>query len=135
MAAAVMRRLVEDAGLTSEFAIDSAGTGSWHEGEPAQPLAVSVAAAHGYVVDGVARRVGAGDLVDNDLVVALDRSHLRQLRDMAIDLESRLKVRLLLDDRDVPDPYGGPREEFERSFALIEQGCRELLAELTASPF
>ena len=130
-----MRRLVDDSGLGSEFAIDSAGTGSWHLGEPPQPLAVSVAAKHGYALDGIARQVEPGDLADHDLIIALDRSHLRRLRDLSLDLESRLKVRLLLDEEDVPDPYGGSEAGFERSFEAVERGCRALLAELTAAPF
>ncbi|MGD0198866.1 MAG: low molecular weight protein-tyrosine-phosphatase [Solirubrobacteraceae bacterium] len=134
-AEAVMRKIVGEAGLGSEFAIDSAGTGSWHEGEPAQELAVRVAAGHGYEIEGVARRVEPGDLGSYDVIVALDHSHLRALRDMTLDVESRLKVRLLVPDEDVPDPYGGSEAEFERTFALIERGCRELFAELTAAPF
>jgi len=134
-AEAVMRKLVEDAGLAGEFVIDSAGTGTWHVGEAPQPLAVIVAAKHGYVLEGVARRVEPGDISAYDLIVALDRTHLRQLRDMSLDLESRLKVRLLLDGADVPDPYGRSEAEFEASFEVIERGCRELLAELTAAPF
>ncbi len=134
-AEAVMRKLVDDAGLGGEFAIDSAGTGSWHLGEPPQPLASVVAAKHGYTLGGNARRVVAGDFDDFDIVLALDRTHLRHLRDMTLDLESRLKVRMLLDDEDVPDPYGGPEADFEASFEVIERGCRELFAELTAAPF
>jgi protein-tyrosine phosphatase len=65
----------------------------------------------------------------------MDRYNLRALRDLTLDLESRLKVRLLLGDDDVPDPYSGPDGAFERALELIEQGCRELLAELTAAPF
>jgi protein-tyrosine phosphatase len=134
-AEAVMRRLVADAGLAGEFTIDSAGTGTWHLGEPPQPLAIEVAAGHGYELSGLARAVTAADFTDHDLILALDRGHLRRLRDMSLDVESRLKVRLLLEDEDVPDPYGGDADEFERSFEVIERGCRALLAELTAPPF
>jgi protein-tyrosine phosphatase len=135
MAEAVMRGLVGQVGLGAEFEIDSAAIGAWHAGEPAQPQAVVVAAERGYVVLGVARQVKPGDFDEFDLLVALDRGHLRQLRAMSLDLESRLKVRLLLDDEDVPDPYGGPAAEFRDVLALIERGCRGLLAELTAAPF
>jgi protein-tyrosine phosphatase len=133
-AEAVMQKLVDDAGLGAEFAIDSAGTGTWHLGEPPQPLASVVAAKHGYTLGGNARRVQPDDFDAFDIVVALDRTHLRHLRDMTLDLESRLKVRMLLDE-DVPDPYGGSEADFERSFQVIERGCRELFAELTAAPF
>jgi protein-tyrosine phosphatase len=134
-AAAVMRMLVDAAGLGSEFVLDSAGTGAWHAGEPPNPLAVAVAGEHGYELAGEARQIEPGDFAAFDLIVALDRSHQRALRAISLDLESRLKVRLLLDGEDVPDPYGGPPAEYERALAMIERGCRELLAELTSVPF
>jgi protein-tyrosine phosphatase len=132
---AVMKRLVRDAGLSSEFVIDSAGTGSFHVGEAPDPRAVAVAAARGCIVEGTARRVEPGDLSDFDLIVGMDRGHVRALRDMSLDLESRLKVRPLLADEDVPDPYAKPPAEFEEVFEVIERGCRDLLAELTGPPF
>ena len=36
-AEAVMRALVEDAGLSAQFELDSAGTGGWHAGDPPDP--------------------------------------------------------------------------------------------------
>jgi protein-tyrosine phosphatase len=134
MAEAVMRKLVDDAGLASEIALDSAGIGGWHEGEPPQPAAIAAGAAHGYDVRGAARRVKPSDFEEFDLIVAMDRGHQRALLQSSLDLESRSTVRLLLEGRDVPDPYGAPTAEFERVLALIEQGCRDLLAELTAAP-
>jgi protein-tyrosine phosphatase len=135
MAEAVMRKLVDDAHLSSEFTLDSAGIGGWHAGEQPQPSAVAVGAEHGYDVEGLARQVQLGDFADFDLIVAMDRGHQRALRDVSLDLESRLKVRLLLDGEDVPDPYGGPRSAYELVLSLLERGCRELLTELTSSPF
>jgi protein-tyrosine-phosphatase len=69
------------------------------------------------------------------MIVAMDRGHQRALQDMSLDLESRLKVRLLLDGKDVPDPYGGSRGAYELVLTLLERGCGELLTELTSSPF
>jgi protein-tyrosine phosphatase len=132
-AEAVMRRLVREGGLTSEFVLGSAGTGSFHVGEAPDPRAVAVAAARGYAVEGTARQVEPRDFEDFDLLVGMDRGHVRALRDMSLNLESRLRVRALLENEDVPDPYGGQPAEFERVLEVIERGCRELLAELTAS--
>jgi protein-tyrosine phosphatase len=134
-AEAVMRRLVDDAGLAAEFVIDSAGTGGWHAGESPDARAVAVGAEHGYELTGLAREIEPGDFSDFDLIVGMDRHNLRALRDLTLDLESRLKVRLLLGEEDVPDPYSGPIAAFEQALELIERGCRELLAELTAAPF
>jgi protein-tyrosine phosphatase len=95
---------------------------------------VIAAAIRGYELSGRARKVEPRDFADFDLIVGLDRDHVRTLLNMSPDLESRLKVRLLLDDTDVADPYGGTPREFDAALDLIERGCRELLAELTATP-
>jgi protein-tyrosine phosphatase len=134
MAEAVLRRLAGDAGLADQLTVDSAGTGGWHAGDPADERAVAAAAARGYQVDGVARQVTRLDFADFDLLVAMDHHNVRYLRDLAPDREARLKVRLLLGDCDVPDPYSGPAAAFERALDLIIGGCRALLAELSAAP-
>jgi protein-tyrosine phosphatase len=134
-AEAVMRRLVDGAGHAGEFVLDSAGTGRWHAGGKPQRRAVAAGAARGYLVGGTARQVRPADFEDFDLLVGMDRGHVRRLRDLSPDLESRLKVRPLLEDEDVPDPYGGPPAEFEQALDVIERGCRALFEELTAAPF
>jgi protein-tyrosine phosphatase len=134
MAEAVLRRLAGDAGLADQLTVDSAGTGGWHAGDPADERAVAAAAARGYQVDGVARQVTRLDFADFDLLVAMDHHNVRYLRDLAPDREARLKVRLLLGDCDVPDPSSGPAAAFERALDLIIGGCRALLAELSAAP-
>ena len=48
MAASVFRARVEEAGLDGLVEVDSAGTGGWHEGDPADPRTVSVLEEHGY---------------------------------------------------------------------------------------
>jgi protein-tyrosine phosphatase len=134
-AEAVMWRLVDEAGLAGEFVLDSAGTGRWHAGGKPERRAVAAGAARGYLVGGAARQVRPADFEDFDLLVGMDRGHVRRLRDLSPDLESRLKVRPLIEDEDVPDPYGGPQAEFEQALDVIERGCRALFEELTAAPF
>jgi protein-tyrosine phosphatase len=129
-----MRRLIADAGLGAEFVVDSAGTGGWHAGEAPDARAVAAGARRGYDVCGSARQVETKDFVDFDLIVGMDHANLRAMRGLNLDLESRLKVRLLLDGEDVADPYSGSVAAFDDALELIERGCRELLAELTAAP-
>jgi len=64
--------------------------------------------------------------------VALDRGHLRELQRMAPP-GRRDRIRLLLPERDVPDPYYGGPEGFEHVLDLVEAACRDLLRELTTS--
>ena len=137
----VMRRLVETHGFADRVAIDSAGTGAWHVGEPPDPRAVSAARAHGVALAGEGRQVGAGDFSAWDLLLAMDRANARELRAIAPDEVARAKVRLLREfdpdavtagELDVPDPYLG-EGGFPQVFAIVDAGCRGLLAELRSS--
>lgn len=134
MAAVVMRQLVAEGGL--DVQVDSAGTGSWHIGRGANPPAVSALGRRGY--DGsthVARQFGATDFADYDIVIGLDRHNVTDLRRLAPDEEQASKVVLLRDfdphaaagDRDVPDPYGGPDDDFNHALDLVTAACKGLL--------
>lgn len=141
MAAAVLRRLVADADLAERVVVDSAGTGGWHLGAPADPRTHATLHRHGYAADtDPARQWSATDFAERDLVVALDRSHLRELTRLAPDEPARAKIRLLRPygvapgsppltgrDLDVPDPYYGGPAGFGEVFDLVENGCRGIL--------
>jgi len=125
-----MRHLLAERGLDGEIEVQSAGTGGWHAGDPPDARATATARARGITLEGAARQVTADDFEDFDLLVAMDRDNLRDLRAIAPP-GSEDKVRLLLDEeRDVPDPYyGGPRG-FEEVLDLVEAGCARLLDDL-----
>jgi protein-tyrosine phosphatase len=134
-----MRALVHDAGLDDQIELDSAGTGAWHVGSPPDERATSAAAARGIALDGVARRVGVADFDDFDLLIAMDSANLRDLRSLATGDEQRAKVRLLREfdpsadgsgDLDVPDPYYGAGDGFERVLDMVDAACRGLLARI-----
>jgi protein-tyrosine phosphatase len=138
IAEVVLRRLVEDAGLAGAVEVDSAGTGAWHVGDGADPRAVAVLRGSGY--DGSAHRArafAADWFASKDLVVALDRGHLRTLAATARDGTERTKVRLLRSfdpdappDADVADPYYGGARDFAQVLEQVERACRGLLDEV-----
>lgn len=140
IAEVVMRRLVDEAGLAGAVQVDSAGTGSWHVGDGADQRAVAVLATGGY--DGWAHRAQVFErarFADRDLVVALDRGHLSELRSLARTAADRDKVRLLrsFDDAAPPDayvadPYYGDDRDFAEVLDQVERACRGLLDELVA---
>ena len=55
------RDLVDKAGLSDEFMIDSAGTGAWHEGEPADRRMRRAAERRGLTLTSLARAVRPDD--------------------------------------------------------------------------
>ena len=134
-----MRGLVAEAGLSDRIALDSAGTGGWHAGNPPDPRSVAAAAGRGIRIEGSARQVRRADFDDFDLIVALDSANARDLRRLAPDRDAAAKVRLLREfdpagdghgDLDVPDPYYGETDGFARVLDLVDAACRGLLDEL-----
>ncbi|MFJ6216482.1 low molecular weight protein-tyrosine-phosphatase [Streptomyces sp. NPDC092296] len=141
MAEQVLRAKVAEAGLDALVVVDSAGTGGWHEGDPADHRTVAVLAAAGYGGSHAARRFEAGWFASLDLVIALDGGHLRALRRLAPTARDAAKVRLLRSydpalpptaGLDVPDPYYGGLDGFEECLAMCESACDGLLDELRA---
>jgi protein-tyrosine phosphatase len=139
----VMRSLVRESGLQEEIEIESAGTGGWHVGSPPDRRATAAAAGRGIALEGSARRVRAEDFDDFDLLLAMDRSNLGELRELARGEQQRAKVRLLREfdpagagagagDLDVPDPYYGAGDGFERVLDLVQAACGGLLAQIAA---
>jgi protein-tyrosine phosphatase len=131
-ALAAARESLADAGLDGRVELDSAGLGDWHVGNPPDPRMRTAAADDGLQLTGAARQVQRGELSDWDLVLAMDRSNLRRLRDMAGDDGVRDRIHLFRDfdpDADgdeVPDPYYGGPDGFREVVAI----CRAAAAGL-----
>jgi low molecular weight protein-tyrosine phosphatase len=90
-----MRALVRQAGLEGQIELDSAGTGAWHVGEPPDARATAAARRRGIALEGAARQVRLTDFEEFDLILAMDRANLRELRRLAPDERARARVRLL----------------------------------------
>ena len=131
----VLRHLLAEQGR-DDVVVESAGTGSWHIGSPPDRRSAAAARSRGIVLEGAARQVTGADFADYDLIVAMDRENLRDLRRLAPDDAARAKVRLLREfdpeavasgDLDVPDPYYGGPDGFEHVLDVVERACRGLL--------
>jgi low molecular weight protein-tyrosine phosphatase len=127
-AEAVMRHLVQAAGLADEIEVDGAGTGSWHVGDAPDERATAAAAQRGITLTGTARQVTPRDFEDFDLVLAVDDENLQRLRRIAPPgTGDRLRK---LSAADVPDPYYGGPDGFDHVLDLVTAACAELLDEL-----
>jgi protein-tyrosine phosphatase len=140
-AEAVMRSLVEREGLDGAIEIDSAGTGSWHVGDPPDRRSTAAAKARGITMVGAARQVTVADFDAYDLLLAADGQNVAALRALAPDEETAAKVVLLREydeaaaaagDLDVPDPYYGGTDGFDHVLDLVDAACRGLLDRLRA---
>ncbi|MEM9318989.1 MAG: low molecular weight protein-tyrosine-phosphatase [Pseudomonadota bacterium] len=110
--------------------IESAGTGSWHLGDPPYPPAIEAAACRGYDLSALrARQVRASDFTAFDLILAMDAKNLANLRAMAPS-DATANVELFLSHSgggDVPDPYY--TRDFDGALDLIEAGAASWAAQ------
>ena len=128
MAEGVIRAKAVAAGL--EAKVDSAGTGRWHVGKPPDARGLQAALARGYDNSAQrARQVRIRDFSDFDLILAMDRSNLDDLKRMR-PTGATAMLRLLMPGVDVPDPYYGGAEGFETTLDLIETAADALIGEL-----
>ncbi len=133
-AEAVMKKLVEDRGMSHLFELDSAGTASYHQGELADPRSREAALRHGYRIEHRARQFLERDFERFDLILAMDEDNLRTLKRMVTRPEHQQKLALFRDfesgtprGQSVPDPYyGGPRG-FDEVIEICERACQGLL--------
>jgi protein-tyrosine phosphatase len=127
----VLRHLAQEVGM--DVHVESAGTGDWHVGQPPDERAQHHARGRGYDLSAQrARQVSRRDFEDFDLIVAMDRGHLEILQEQCPP-RHRAKLRMLVKGRDVPDPYYGGAEGFERVLDMVEAGCLGLLHEIKSA--
>ena len=130
----VMLSLLEQRDLQSKVMVDSAGTIGYHAGNRADQRMRAAAEQRGYDLQSRARQITRSDLESFDLVIAMDRDNLQDIR--ALHPNPTATVKLLsdfLDDswpEDVPDPYYGGRQGFEFVLDMIEAACPQVIEEL-----
>lgn len=130
----VFRKLVEDSGLSHGISIDSAGTHGYHVDQPPDSRAQQAAARRGVDLSASRGRVAtAQDMQEFDYVLAMDRDNYADLARLANRTEH---IRLFLeyaenfDEDEVPDPYYGGVNGFERVLDMIEDASMGLLADM-----
>lgn len=134
MAEAVASAQAKKAGLAKQLEFDSAGTHGYHVGEAPDTRARQVAAKRGYDLAGLrARQVGVKDFGRFDRILAMDRANLAALERICPD-EHRHKLGLFGSyaanpaGDEVPDPYYGSIEGFERVLDLCEAAAQGLIS-------
>jgi len=131
----VFQHLINERKLGNYFEIDSAGTSAYHIGEPANSKSQRTAQEHGITLHSRARQFQLSDLDYYDLILAMDKENLDNVKQMASgDHEDKLRLMRDFDpqpgDGQVPDPYYGGPEGFENVFQIIKRSCKNLLDEL-----
>ncbi len=133
----VLRHKLDGQGLGGRVAVDSAGLGSWHIGQPPDPRAIRRAALRNYDLTGLrARQFDDGDFARFDLILAMDRGHQAALQRRHPG-NARAHLQLFLEfapglerSLEVPDPYYGDLADYDHALDLIEAGVDGLIEAL-----
>lgn len=137
----VFRHYVENAGLSACIQADSAGTHDYHVGEPPDFRAQQAAQQRGYDMSGLrSRQVRQEDFFRFDYMLAMDKANLAALQRLAPP-ESGMGLGLFLEYArhhgipEVPDPYYGGAEGFERVLDMVEDAAEGLLQHIRQKHF
>jgi protein-tyrosine phosphatase len=136
----VFRQKVADAGLAEVIEVDSAGTHNFHPGSPPDRRSQAHAAKRGYNFSDLrARQIRGADFEHYDLILVMDAENLAAVGAVCPSLH-RGKIRRLTEyclryigSDEVPDPYYGSAQEFERALDLVDVACDVVLQEFLFS--
>ena len=132
----VVRHLIKNNRLGNIVEVDSAGTHGYHVGEAPDSRTQRAALVRGYNLSQLrARKVARQDIDYFDLILAMDKSNLDNLRRMA-QPEAHERIKLFMDysknfdDDEVPDPYYGLGHGFDLVLDMVEDAARGLVEEI-----
>jgi len=132
----VFEHLVKQRNLQDQISIDSAGTHAYHVGEQPDPRSQSAARSRGVDLSTQrARRVAVEDFERFDYILAMDRSNYENLKSMC-EPDHLPKVYLFMQFAEhwkvdeVPDPYYGGSQGFERVLDMVEAASEGLLEDI-----
>ena len=137
-AEAVFCDLLMKRGLVDQFEIDSAGTGAWHAGQPADSRMRKAAKNRDISLLSISRQITLDDFKYFDLILTMDTDNLLTVQALSKQVNQPIKsiIKPLLSYSkqrtisDVPDPYYGGEEGFDKVLDLLEEACDGLLSYL-----
>ena len=137
-AEAIMKEKLGQLGMAAaDVTVDSAGIGSWHEGQLPDRRMRSHGADRGYDISSRARQIRREDFERFDYIFGMDHENMADLRRLARTDEERGKILCAADFMTrhpgydtVPDPYYGGANGFELALDLIEDACDGIIARL-----
>lgn len=131
-AEAIFLKKTQEAGLKGVI-IDSAGILNIHKGQNSDSRMISHAAKRGYQIVSTSRPITKEDYRNCDMIIGMDSENIAELQKRATNRDEYRKIYKMtdfavkLDFEDVPDPYYGGDDGFEKVLDILEDACNGLL--------
>jgi protein-tyrosine phosphatase len=132
LAEGVLKQKAKEAGLN--WTVESAGTNSYHIGEPPHPLSQKVARLNGVeICEQRARRFVKEDFDRFDKIYAMAEDVLNDMKQIAREKYAPSKVDLFLNElypgenASVPDPWYGSEAGYHEVYELIDEACDAII--------
>lgn len=129
----VLKKLLVDHSIENKFLVDSAGTSSFHAGQPPDQRMSYHASLRGYNLGGQSRPFVQDDFERFDLICTMDNSNFLNVSDMARSRAEKDKIKpftsfcTIHNITQVPDPYTSGSEGFELVMDIVEDGCQGIV--------
>ena len=137
-AEAICKQKIQDRDLENFFVVDSAGTGGWHVGNLADPRMRETASSRGIHLTSRSRQIEENDLYEFDHILVMDKDNLHAVQSLVQNeshsVTSKMKLILSYSKNsqldEVPDPYYGGQDGFDKVIDLLDDAIDGLLDSL-----
>tara|TARA_Y100001968_G_scaffold308328_1_gene326991 strand:+ start:118 stop:591 length:474 start_codon:yes stop_codon:yes gene_type:complete len=134
----IFKKKIKERDLEQFFVVDSAGTGGWHVGNLADPRMRETALLRGIELTSRSRKIEESDLYEFDHILVMDNDNLFAVKSLIKDNQNPVssKIKLILNYskkaqvREVPDPYYGGQNGFEKVIDLLDDAMDGLIDDL-----
>ena len=134
----IFNQKIKERDLENFFLVDSAGTGSWHVGNLPDRRMRATALARGIELTSRSRQIEENDLYTFDQILVMDKDNLEAVKSLIKDDKNPVnsKIKLILSYSknsqldEVPDPYYGGQNGFEKVLDLLDDAIDGLIDSL-----
>lgn len=132
MAEGILRSKAKSKGISIQ--VDSCGTASYHVGERPDPRSIAKMKEHGIDISRLfGRQFSSVDFKEFDHILVMDKNNYQNVSNLARSQQDLTKVDFILNyvnpesDHDVPDPYYGEEDGFEKVYQMLEKASDSFL--------
>ena len=134
----IFNQKIKERDLEKFFVVDSAGTGNWHVGNLPDQRMRSTALSRGIELNSRSRQIEENDLYEFDQILVMDKENFDAVKSLTKDQKNPInsKIKLILNYSknsqldEVPDPYYGGQNGFEKVIDLLDDAIDGLIDSL-----